>query len=100
MKSLKVENGKVYFLDKNSKYQEIDQIEKEGLLYLLNKAIEDDSFEMDEYSEESIQNKAHQIIYKNIFNKFKELLQNRTRFKDESRQMYKEAFEKYSSQED
>lgn len=52
---------------------------------------------MDEYNEDILQNKAHQIIYKNINEKFKELIANKTRFKDESESLFKEAIDKYSS---
>jgi hypothetical protein len=50
---------------------------------------------MDEYNEESIANKAHQIIYKSLHDKFKSLSENRMRFHDESREFYREAYEKY-----
>ena len=50
---------------------------------------------VDEYNEESMANKAHQIIYKNIHEKLNGLLTNRTRFSDEAKQVYKNAFEKY-----
>ena len=63
---------------------------------LLNKAIDSD-FEMDEYKEDILGNKAHQIIYKNIYEKFVTLLANKSRFKDESENLYKDALKKYST---
>ncbi len=97
MRYLKIENNKVHYLNQDAKWKEIDTIDKNVLLHLLDKAIDDD-FEMDEYNEESISNKAHQIIYKNIHEQFTNLLENKTRFSDESRQLYRDAFEKYSSE--
>lgn len=72
----------------------IDLITKEDLFELLNKAIDDD-FEMDAFNEVTLSNKAHQIIYKNIYEKFANLLSDKTRFKTESESMYKDALEKY-----
>lgn len=95
MKYLKIEDNKGYFLEKDAIWKEIDKITKEDLMVLLNQCIEDE-FEMDEFLTDSIGNKAHQIIYKNLHDKFVELNENKNRFKDESEQLYKEAYEKYS----
>jgi len=95
MKYLKIENNKGYYCLEKDKWQEIDKINKDDLLILLDKALKTD-FEMDEYVQEKVSNKAHQIIYKNLFSKFTELLENKNRFKDESEQLYKDAIEKYN----
>lgn len=68
------------------------------MLALLKLAI-DNEFEMDEYKDELLQNPAHNIIYKNIHGKFKELLSNKSRFQDSAEALYKQAIEKYSIQE-
>mgnify|MGYP003644710267 CR=1 FL=1 len=94
MKILEVNNGKGYFL-KGEETVELDQIGKEDLLNLLDIAIATE-FEMDEYDVEKLHNKAHQIIYKHLYQKFEELKQNKDRFKDESERAYKDAIEKYS----
>jgi len=94
MKILKIETGKGYFLKNPDQWIEIDQIDKEDLLILLDKFISSD-VEMDEFDTASLQNKAHQIIYKNLFQKLNELKENKSRFKDESEQLYKSAIEKY-----
>jgi len=97
MKYLKIENNKVYFLKDKTKpeeWTEIDQIDKNDLMNLLNYAIESD-FEMDSYNEKLIQHKAHQIIYKNLIEKFESFLSNKNRFIDESELLYKTAFDKY-----
>ncbi|MFW6016092.1 MAG: hypothetical protein ACOCRK_06610 [bacterium] len=94
MKYLKINNNKVeYTLDKTN-WEEIDQIDKHDLFELINLAIEED-FEMDDYDKDLIGNQAHQIIYKNIYNKFSDFLENKTRFIDESELLFKDALEKY-----
>jgi hypothetical protein len=99
MKYLKIEDNKGFFLkDLNVEspfYVPIDQITRDDLLPMLNKAISEE-FEMDEFREELVSNKAHQIIYKNLYEKFAELLSEKSRFKDESEGLYKNAFDKYT----
>lgn len=94
MKYLKIDNNKGYYSITGTDCQEIDSINKDDLMTLLDKAIDSD-FEMDDYAQDKIANKAHQIIYKNLHDKFSELLENKNRFKDESEQLYKSAIEKY-----
>ncbi len=101
MKYLKIEDNKGHYLktiDSTDTWTEIDKINKDDLLTLLNNAITSD-FEMDEYSEEILANKAHQIIYKNIYEKFVNVLLMKDKFKDESENLYKDAIEKYSNNE-
>ena len=74
MKYLKIENNKGHFLSSSTEWTEIDKISKEDLMYLLNKVVYED-FEMDEYVEEEIGHKAHQIVYKSIYEKFSELVE-------------------------
>jgi hypothetical protein len=97
MKYFKIENKKVLFSVDTENWFQIDEITKDYLMQLLELAINSD-FEMDEYEESLIANPAHQIIYKNIHEKFEELLNNKKRFKDESDSKYKEAFEKYQDE--
>lgn len=97
MKYLKIENHKGYFIkDKNNPtvWTEIDQIEKDDLLNLLDIAINKE-FELDTYDEANLGNKAHQIIYKHIAEKFTTFLNNKSRFKDEADNLFKAAIEKY-----
>ena len=94
MKYLKTEDNKGYYLPESNSWTEIDKISKEDLLYLLNKAV-DENFEMDEYLEGNIGHKAHQIVYKSIHEKFSELIENRNVFKDECDSLFKSAIEKY-----
>lgn len=94
MKYLKIENEKGLYL-KEGKHTDIDKINKEDLLMLINLA-ENDDFEMDPYNESSIKNKAHQIIYENIYNKFDQFLNNKDQFERKVDELYKEAINKYS----
>ena len=96
MKYLKIEGNKGYFTIDGTNWLPIDEIDKHHLLKLLDFALEKD-FEMDEFESEKIGNQAHQIIYKNIFEKLNDLKNKKERFKDESEALYKNALEKYSS---
>lgn len=95
---LKIEDNKGFFLKEvengSTAWSQIDQITKDDLFYLLNKAIAED-FEMNEFSEDTLSNKVHLIIYKSLYEKFSDLILNKTRFKDESESLYKQALEKY-----
>ncbi|MFK8269530.1 hypothetical protein [Capnocytophaga stomatis] len=100
MKYLKIENNKGHFIkDKNLPeiWTEIDLIEKDDLLKLLDYATEENDFSYDEYDNDKLSNKAHNIIYKHIVEKFESFLQNKNRFKDEVDNLYREAIEKYSN---
>ncbi|GAB4448520.1 MAG: hypothetical protein Fur0028_03580 [Bacteroidales bacterium] len=96
MKYLKIENNKgSYRLDTSKDiWTDIDQINKDHLLELIKLASENE-FEMDEYNDELLKNPAHNIIYKNIYNKFSDFLKNKTRFQDSAESTYKQAIEKY-----
>jgi len=97
MKYLKIENNKAFYRKDKAipeNWEEIDKIEKDDLMKLLDFATEDD-FEMDAYDEETLANKAHQIIYKSIYEKLNIFLTNKDRFKDQTENVYKEALEKY-----
>ena len=76
----------------------VDQITKEDLLKLLDLCITEENFEMDQYDETLLHNKAHQIIYKNIYQKLDDLKRQRVRFSDETTELYRNAIEKYSAE--
>lgn len=97
MKYLKIDDNKGYFIKDVTNptiWIEIDQIEKDDLLNLLDTATNQD-FELDAYDENLIANKAHQIIYKHIAEKFIAFLANKDRFNDEAENLFKTALEKY-----
>lgn len=97
MKILKIENGCGYFLANNkTDWTMIDQIDKEGLLALLNLFLENEA-SVDVPSEENpISNQAHQIIYNSVRDKLETLRENKNRFHDESARLYLSEIEKYS----
>ena len=98
MKYLKIENNKGFFykeVEQSFVWTEIDKINKDDLFNLLNKAISE-GFEMDEFDEKLMGHKAHQIIYKSLYEKFADLLLNKARFHDESAGLYNDALNKYS----
>ncbi|MEZ8341965.1 hypothetical protein AB6D05_07665 [Vibrio cyclitrophicus] len=95
MKILKVEtNGIPMFISIDSDWKIIDLINKDDISNLLNLCI-DNNVVLDEYDESTIKNPAHKIIYNNIYNKFKEFIDDRAGFKDQVSTLYKEALEKY-----
>lgn len=97
MKYLKINDNKAFFIKDNAQpdnWTEIEKIEKDDLMKLLDFATEDD-FEMDAYDEATLGNKAHQIIYKSIYEKLNIFLTNKDRFKDQTENIYKAELEKY-----
>lgn len=100
MKYLGIKKGRAYFVDAQGKEIDIEQIAKDDILYLLDLATNINvEFEMDDYQENILDNQAHKIIYESLYDKFKELLENRTRFYDESTMLYAEAKKKYNLEE-
>lgn len=63
---LKIEHnvGKFY---KDGTYITIDKMVKGDLWRLANAVMNDDDFQMDAYNEALLPNKAHQIIYKHVY---------------------------------
>lgn len=99
MTYLKIDNNKGYFrIDGASEeWFELDQISKDHLLKLIELATTED-FSMQEYEDELLRNPAHNIIYRNIYSKFSELLNNKTRFQDSVNAMYKSGIDKYTEE--
>ena len=50
---------------------------------------------MDPIEDDEALNAAHIIIYRSLYSKFSELLENKTRFEEESASTFKDAIEKY-----
>ena len=88
----------MFYTINGTEKKSIDQIDKEDLLILLKFVISDESFEMDPYSSDTVHNPAHQIIYKNIYQKFDDLKMNRVNFNDEKMNLYRAAINAYSSE--
>jgi len=94
MKILKIENGNGYFFDHNDEWQTIDTIDKNGLLSLLNRFLEE-GVEMDPIEDDNLQNQAQLIVYKSIHEKFRTLQDNKSKFRDESERLYLDEINKY-----
>ncbi len=99
MKLLKTDNGCGYFLKEDSDYETLDKLSKEELLRLVNLALEHEVVEFDDYDEEVIRNQAHRIIYKSVHEKLTELAERRKTFSDDADRLFKDAYEKYGSDE-
>ena len=100
MKLLKIDDCKGHFLLENGSFAEIDQITKEDLLRLVGLTLSEDNTEFDEYSDETVKNQAHQIVYKSVFGKLTELKGRRKEFVDESDRLYLTDYERYQTKED
>jgi hypothetical protein len=95
MKYLIIENNKGYIVLSDNEKKPLDQITKDDILVLLNKAVENDSFEMEPYEEAKLMNLAHRVIYKDLYQKFDNVLKGHVSFCDSKANMYREAIEKY-----
>lgn len=96
MKILKIENGNGYFrTSDNGDWRAIDEIDKDGLMKLLDLYLDSD-VKMDDVDENSLSNQAQRIIYKSIFEKLNNLKESKSKFKDESDRTYLSAIQKYS----
>lgn len=94
MKLLKIQNDSGYWLNSEGSYSPVDKITKEDLMRLVGLVLDND-VELDEFDEKSIKNQAHQIIYKNIFQKLRDLQGRKQEFIDESKRLYLYEYEKY-----
>jgi hypothetical protein len=97
MKILKIDDNKGFYrVSAESEWAEIDSINKEDLMALLDAFLESD-VEMDSPDDEELQNQAQRIIYKSIFEKLSNLLEDKNKFKDESDRKYQKEIKKYSA---
>ena len=98
MKLLKIEDDHGHFLDDKNEFAPIDKITKEDLLRLVDLTLAEE-VEFDEYDHEAIKNPAHQILYKNIYEKLSGLRDRKEEFKDESERVYLQEYEKYREEQ-
>ena len=96
MKLLKIENSLGYYLNRSGEYEPIDKIGKEQLLRMVDITLKE-KVELDEYNGDAIRNQAHQIIYKSVYEKLKDLSERKDEFIDESERLYLEDYERYKS---
>lgn len=91
---LKIEHnvGKFY---KDGTYITIDKMVKGDLWRLANAVMNDDDLQMDAYNEALLPNKAHQIIYKHVYELLTSLQERKEQYKNECELMYKTAYDAY-----
>jgi len=94
MKLLKIDRNLGFFLDGHGEYVDVDKITKEDLLRLVNSTLQDE-VEFDDYNDDDIKNQAHQIVYRNVYEKLRDLRGRRKEFVDESERLYLQEYEKY-----
>ena len=97
MKLLKIDDNLGYFFDGVGKFQPIDTITKENLSRLVDLTLREE-VEFDEYDSEKIKNQAHQIVYKNIYEKLRDLRDSKQEFIDGSERLYLPDYEKYKAE--
>lgn len=95
MKLLKIEDNHGHFLDDKNEFRPVDKITKEDLLRLVDQTLAEEEVEFDEYDAEAIKNQAHQILYRNIYDKLSGLLDRKDEFTDDSKRLYLTEYEKY-----
>lgn len=97
MKILKIEGGAGYFwMATSSEWRKIDEIDKDGLLSLLELFLDADA-QMDVPDESNLHNEVHKIIYAHIFQKLSSLSESKSSFKDDSERLYFDEIKKYAS---
>lgn len=91
---LKIDNkvGKFY---KEGTYVTIDKMANGDLWNLANAVVKDNDFQMDAYDATLLPNKAHQIIYKHVYELLLSLQGRKEQYKNECELMYKSAYDKY-----
>ncbi len=97
MKLLKIDNNQGQFLDVAGEFRPIDRITKKDLLRLVDLTLKEE-VEFDEYDEETIKHQAHQIVYKSLHAKLRELRDRMQEFIDESERVYLAEYERYKEE--
>ena len=94
MKLLKIEDNKGLFLKSEDDFLPVDELSKDDLLRLVSLSLENE-VDFDEYDDDKLKNPAHQIVYKNVYEKLSALHARREEFFDESKRLYLADYEKY-----
>lgn len=95
MKLLRIIEHTGQFMKLDGNYEVIDKIDKDQLLRLVERTLEDEEFEVDEYDDQAIKNQAHQVIYKSIYQKLTDLRKRRQEFIDESARLFLDEYARY-----
>lgn len=97
MTYLKIDRSQASYIDENDNICPITNIDKKGLLHLINKAMDNSvTFDMDDPEQNKIPNEAQKIIYENIYNKLSEVIANKANIISEISNLYMDAYCKYS----
>lgn len=97
MNYTKIENNNVYFrLSNLDNWKIISDITGDDLIKLIEKCIDEDDFELEEFDDTLIKNEAHKIIYRSVFQKINDIHRERDNIIDENTQKYNDIIEKYS----
>lgn len=97
MNYTKIKNKNVFFrLSSSDGWKLISDITGDDLIKLIEKCIDEDDFELVEFDDTLIQNEAHKIIYKSIYQKINDIHLERDNIIDENTQRYNDIIEKYS----
>lgn len=99
MKYLKIDKSKGFYYSEKNTYIEIDKISNIDIYYLLDKAINDEDFEMDQYDEAILHHDVHKIIYKEIYNKMLNFIKQKESILFEINNLYADAKRKYIKEE-
>ena len=94
MNYLKIEHNVGMFY-KDGTYVTIDKMANEDLWRLANFVMDVNDFQMDAYNEALLPNKAHQIIYKHVYELLTSLQERKEQYKNESELMSKTAYDAY-----
>lgn len=94
MKYLKIENSKGEYYN-GTEYKPLDKLSNEDLWYLARMAVTAEDFELEAYNEDSVKNKAHQIIYQQVYSQLNNLFSRKAELKSQCESIYKEAYDKY-----
>lgn len=95
MKLLRINENAGEFLLANGTYSPIDKIAKDDLVRLVDRTLNEDEVELDQYDDQAIKNQAHQVIYKSIVQKLTELRKRRQEFIDASARLFLDEYERY-----
>jgi hypothetical protein len=95
MKLLSINDSGASFRGKEGALVPIDKLTKEDLMQLVSWTLDEETVEYDAYDESRIKNQAHQIVYKSVVQKLKDLRERRKEFRDESSRLFLKEYERY-----